>query len=169
MRLIFALLLMALAACSPPPRGHHVRMQAQIVINRPIAEVFAFAADPMNDTEWRNETRGFTASGPPALGTLYEEVIDTGIQDGFVMRTIVTGFEENRVIRAEGRDGRVFSAQRDFDPLGPNKTRIIYTVAADDHLVREITLLALDPDRAARHYTVIMYSYLDQLKRVLER
>ena len=166
MKPIALLALLVMSACAPT--GKLVRMQAQVEIDRPIEDVFAFASEPLNDTAWRAETEGFTSSGPAGPGVLYDEVINVGIQNGFEMHTRVTGYESPRLIRAESRDGRVFFAQRDFYALGPERTRVVYTVAADDHLIRSITILPLDAGFAGQFYQIVIRSYLDRLKTIME-
>ncbi len=46
-----------------------------IVINRPVATVFSFFADPANDGRWRTHVREVSAHGPMAVGTTIHQVV----------------------------------------------------------------------------------------------
>jgi Polyketide cyclase / dehydrase and lipid transport len=51
-----------------------IRIEQSVVIDRPLAEVFAFAADPANDPAWNEPivaTRLLTA-GPVGVGTIFQ-------------------------------------------------------------------------------------------------
>jgi uncharacterized membrane protein len=55
------------------------RMEASVVINRPIEEVFAFAADPCNDATWGSGVVEveMTSPGPLARGSTHRYVAQT--------------------------------------------------------------------------------------------
>jgi hypothetical protein len=59
------------------------RFGATIVIDRPIAEVFAFLADGENDKKFSSRVLEIekTTDGPPGLGTVYRSVVkDAGVK-----------------------------------------------------------------------------------------
>jgi uncharacterized protein YndB with AHSA1/START domain len=50
--------------------------QRSVRIGRPVGEVFAFFADPANETKWRgSQLKEFTAQGPIAVGTRIRQVV----------------------------------------------------------------------------------------------
>jgi len=50
--------------------------QRSVRIGRPVGEVFAFFADPANETKWRgSHLKEFTAQGPIAVGTRIRQVV----------------------------------------------------------------------------------------------
>ena len=46
-----------------------------VTIRRPIAEVFAFLANPMNDSRWRPAVKEISVQGPVAVGTVVRQVV----------------------------------------------------------------------------------------------
>jgi uncharacterized protein YndB with AHSA1/START domain len=52
------------------------RVEASVVINRPLDEVFAFASNPENHEQWGSAMSGVvkTSEGPLAVGTTYRGV-----------------------------------------------------------------------------------------------
>lgn len=51
------------------------RVRRTVVIQRPIAEVFAFLADAENDHQWRTGVTEITRVGEPGLGARYRQMI----------------------------------------------------------------------------------------------
>jgi len=53
------------------------RVEASVVIKRPIEEVFAFASNPENDMEWESDVSEVekTSEGPIGVGTTYRGVM----------------------------------------------------------------------------------------------
>jgi uncharacterized protein YndB with AHSA1/START domain len=50
--------------------------QRSVRIGRPVGEVFAFFADPANETKWRgSQLKEFAAQGPIAVGTRIRQVV----------------------------------------------------------------------------------------------
>jgi uncharacterized membrane protein len=53
------------------------RVEASVVINRPLEEVFAFASNPENDMQWESDVSDVeqTSEGPLSVGATYRGVI----------------------------------------------------------------------------------------------
>jgi uncharacterized membrane protein len=73
-----------------------VRVKSSVVINRPIGEVFAYAADYRHDPEWRAEVRElrYVSDGAVGPGT---QVIETSVLWGrrVVTESVLTAYEPN--------------------------------------------------------------------------
>lgn len=50
-----------------------VTMHQEIVVHRPVQEVFSFVSDGSNDPQWRAEEYRMDVSGPPQLGAQWVE------------------------------------------------------------------------------------------------
>ena len=163
-----------LTGCSVPRQTAPYRtifMQAQIDIHRPIEQVFAFAANPLNDGTWRPEVRDFTASGPLQAGTFYGEVIHIGLRNHYQTKAVVSQLTPPFLIRVKAAPGhdRTFVADRTFAPLSPGWTRVTYRAQADERVVYDLTFLPVGLDQAAAYYQWVMKQNLFRLKRILEQ
>jgi len=49
--------------------------QRSVVIDRSVEDVFAFFADPANDSRWRPSIKEIAAQGPPAVGAKIHQVV----------------------------------------------------------------------------------------------
>jgi len=64
-----------------------------IVVNRPIAEVFAFFTDPANDPLWRSHVKDIHAHGTPAVGEVIHQTIAGPMGRGIPADIEITGYE----------------------------------------------------------------------------
>jgi uncharacterized protein YndB with AHSA1/START domain len=68
--------------------------QRSIRIARPVNEVFAFFADPANESKWRgSHLKEFTAQGPIAVGTRIRQVVAGPMGRGIDADIEITGLE----------------------------------------------------------------------------
>lgn len=52
-----------------------------VTINKPVAEVFAYLADPANDPEWNDSIRALEVTGPLAVGTVVKQTVSGSFGD----------------------------------------------------------------------------------------
>jgi uncharacterized protein YndB with AHSA1/START domain len=104
------------------------RFRATAVIDKPVEEVFAFAADPENDPRWSSAVSKArrTSKSALGLGSRYEQVLR------FVGRRLevtfeVTGYEPNRTVEIGRFSGPLRSAvgRRTFESV-PGGTRVTF-------------------------------------------
>jgi len=105
-----------------------MRFQERAVIEKPVEEVFAFAADPENDPRWSSAVAKArrTSENSFGLGSRYEQVLR------FVGRRLevtfeVTGYELNRTVEIGRFSGPLRSAvgRRTFESV-PGGTRVTF-------------------------------------------
>jgi uncharacterized protein YndB with AHSA1/START domain len=72
------------------------KAQRSVRIARPVSEVFAFFADPANETTWRGASvREFTAQGPIAVGTRIRQVLSGPMGRSIDADIEITGLEQD--------------------------------------------------------------------------
>jgi len=93
-----------------------------IDINKPVAEVFAFAIDPNHSPKWIDSfAEEVTSTWPVALGTVYRNRGHSGGWNNYT----VTAFEANMVFELTAEDGS-YSVHYTFEEVGPNVTCLHY-------------------------------------------
>ncbi len=97
-----------------------IKIELSIVINRPVAEVFAFATNPANNVKWQEglvESR-MASSGPMGVGA---QVVDVRKFLGRDMdsKLEVTAFEPNKKFSEKVVSGPLkFEIMQTFEPSG---------------------------------------------------
>ena len=97
-----------------------IKIELSIVINRPVAEVFAFATNPANNVKWQEglvESR-MASSGPMGVGA---QVVDVRKFLGRDMdsKLEVTAFEPNKPFAEKVVSGPLkFEITQTFEPSG---------------------------------------------------
>jgi uncharacterized protein YndB with AHSA1/START domain len=127
------------------------RYEAEVVIDRPIEEVFAFLADGTNDRKFSPRVLEIakTTEGPPAAGTVYASTVkDAGVKTKREFR--ITEFEPPTRIRWTEISKNLVTAPEggyDLAPEGSGTRVTIYNVLQGNGLGKLIAPLAL---RSAR-------------------
>jgi uncharacterized protein YndB with AHSA1/START domain len=125
--------------------------RATVVIDRPIAEVFAFLADGENDPKFSPRVLEIakTTDGPPAVGTVYASTVkDAGMKTKRAFK--LTEFEPPTRIRWAETSKNLVTAPEggyDLEPDGSGTRVTIYNVLAGHGPGKLIAPLAL---RSAR-------------------
>jgi len=73
--------------------------QRTVVINRPIADVFAFFADAENDPKWRPAVKEIKREGPLGVGARYAQKVAGPGGRAVAADIEVTGYELNSSVR----------------------------------------------------------------------
>jgi uncharacterized protein YndB with AHSA1/START domain len=113
------------------------RFEGSAVIDRPIAEVFAFLADGENDPKFSPRVQEIrkTTEGPPGVGTRYESTVkDAGMTTKREFE--LTQFEEPSRIRWTERSKNLVTASEggyDLEPLGADKTKVTVFNVLEGH------------------------------------
>ena len=128
------------------------RFEGSAVIDRPVAEVFAFLADGENDPKFSPRVLEIakTTEGPSGVGTRYASTVkDAGMKTRREFE--LTAFEAPTRIRWTERSKNLVTASEggyDLEPLGDGKTKLtVFNVLEGRGFGRLIEGLAL---RAAR-------------------
>jgi hypothetical protein len=142
-----------------------MKVEESAVIERPVAEVFALAADPRNDPLWASvvaEARQ-TSEGPLGVGTTYAQVLRL-LGRRLEITFEVTGYETDRRVEIGRFSGRLRSTvgRRTFEPA-PGGTRVTFAGEGTSGLFFNLLepLVTAAAKRAARRD-------LANLKAVLE-
>ena len=78
------------------------RFETQVLINRPVFQVFRYVGDFNNDVHWRNvKNVGITSGDPIRAGSMVAMTRRIMGRNGFV-NSDVTDFERNRKIELKG-------------------------------------------------------------------
>ncbi|MDD3182097.1 MAG: SRPBCC family protein [Alphaproteobacteria bacterium] len=94
----------------------------EIEIDRPVAEVFAFAIDPRNSPKWIDSfEEEKTSAWPIAVGSVYSNRGKVGEWRDYT----VTAFEENKVFELTSADG-FYTVHYTFEETAANGTRMLY-------------------------------------------
>jgi hypothetical protein len=105
-----------------------MKVEESAVIERPVAEVFALAADPTNDPLWASVVAEATqtSEGPLGVGTTFEQVLRL-LGRRIEITFEVTEYEPNRRLHIGRFSGRLRSAvgRRTFEPA-PAGTRVTF-------------------------------------------
>jgi hypothetical protein len=140
-----------------------------IIINRPIDKVFEFAANPMNDEQWRSEVNGIDSDGGWEVGTTYREDSTLGLNPHFETITKMTELEyPKKMVVKTGNDRLHLRSERTFSALGDNKTKMTYKVQVDKTMPFIATKLPVPNFLVKFYYGQVMQGYLGDLKNILE-
>jgi uncharacterized membrane protein len=103
------------------------RFEHSVVISRPLEDVFAFAANPVNDPQWSSAVDVTQVSaGPLVIGTEFQQV------GRFLGRRVelslqVTAYDPNQRLRLKTTSGPIrFAGTRRFEPV-TGGTRVTFT------------------------------------------
>jgi len=113
------------------------RFEGSAVVDRPIAEVFAFLANGENDPKFSPRVQEIrkTTEGPPSVGTRYEsKVKDAGMTTKREFE--LTQLEEPSRIRWAERSKNLVTASEggyDLEPLGADKTKVTVFNVLEGH------------------------------------
>jgi uncharacterized protein YndB with AHSA1/START domain len=111
-----------------------------VQINRPIAEVFAFAIDPKNTPKWVNSiTLEETSEWPVKVGTIYR----SKNKKGDLSELLITTFEENKTFTMAKKDNNN-RVTYTFTPINPNLTKFEYVWVDNGELAESFIQALVD-------------------------
>lgn len=144
-------------------------VENSIVIDADIDTVFEFAANPLNDSEWRSEVNSMEATGPWEVGTVYYEDSHLGFNPHYITPTILKELEAPYLMVAETPEDNLFlQAKRSFDTLDDGKTSMTYRLEVDVRMPADATRFYLPQFFVEIYYNNVMRTYLWRLKNLLE-
>jgi uncharacterized protein YndB with AHSA1/START domain len=144
-------------------------VENSVVINAQVQDVFEFAANPLNDVQWRSEVNTMTASGPWEVGTIYYEDSRLGIRPHYVTPTVMTELEPpHRMVVETPEDNLYLKATRTFEPLDDGRTMMTYRLDVDLRMPVDVTGLYLPRFFVELYYNHVMRVYLSRLRYILE-
>jgi uncharacterized protein YndB with AHSA1/START domain len=138
-------------------------VEQSVTINCPVAEIFAYFADPNNIPRWRPdvlEVRG--ASSAIAPGATFEELVNFMGRKTFTMQ--VTSYQPNREVTIQAVAGPGVRPTQNFQ---------FETTAGGTHVsfrgdVRTSGLFRLMEPLMLSQFNKLWVGYLTNLKRILE-
>jgi uncharacterized membrane protein len=109
--------------------GKMARVEASVVINRPLEEVFAFASNPENDMQWESDVSDVeqTSEGPMGVGATYRGVIHF-LGQRLEWASEVTHFEPNERVHFKLAAGPLdLEESCTFEPVeGGTRVTVVY-------------------------------------------
>lgn len=163
-------LITALASSSALAQTATFEVEQSIVIDAAQEDVFCFAANPLNDAQWRSEVNEMTADGPWAEGTLYLEDSSLGSNPQYLTETFLQVLEfPTRMVVQTPQDSLFLRAERTFEAMENGKTRFTYHLTVDTRMPRAATGWSLPTWLVRWHYNNVMRRYQRALKQLLEQ
>ncbi|GAA4809667.1 SRPBCC family protein [Nocardioides caeni] len=147
-----------------------IRIERSVVINVPAREAFAYAADFLNDPQWRAEVTTMTVDGPRRIGAVYTEDSRLGLRPHWVTLTRLTVWEPDRHVVAETLPTSPYylRSERTFEELAPGRTRMTYLLEYDAAMADAVFGFPVPPILVELGYATIMQAYLGKLRLLLE-
>ncbi|GAA4361940.1 hypothetical protein GCM10023185_29350 [Hymenobacter saemangeumensis] len=154
------------------PTSPIITARRSIIINAPLAAVFAFAADLRNDAQWRAEVHGTELSTPQPLpgSVATEDAFLSAKVPHSIKRLLYLRYDDGQLMRCttEAGDPNWLSMERRFQRVGTQATRLEYALEFERKVVDEAMGFA-PPLWFLRWYTNwMMGRYLRKLKGLLE-
>ena len=140
------------------------KVQESVVINRPLADVFAFVSDPRNDSKWRRDVVAVrsTSNRPPAVGSTFTWVVKPPAGREDEMEIELAEYEPHRRVRIRAMSGAMRPELTYlFEPVGgaTRVTRAVDVRCGPRYMEREMRKIITKRNAA----------YVADLKAVLER
>lgn len=150
-------------------RARTFTVENTIAIDADIDTVFEFAANPLNDSQWRSEVNSMEATGPWEVGTVYYEDSHLGFNPHYMTPTILKELDYPHLMVAETPEDNLYlQAKRSFEELDDGNTLITYRLEVDVRMPADATRLYLPQFLVEIYYNNVMRGYLRQLKNILE-
>ncbi|GAB3046362.1 hypothetical protein GCM10027052_31410 [Parafrigoribacterium mesophilum] len=139
-------------------------VQRRIVIDRPADQVFAFFADPVNDSKWRSHVKEITALGPIKVGSSIHQIVEGPGHRGIPADMKVVAYEPYRLYAFEVTAGPVRPAgEFHFVPLGSG-TEVTFALHAELSGIKRLAM-----SRPVQRSMDGEMASLDRAKALLER
>jgi len=95
----------------------------EIIINKPVAEVFEFTTNPINTPSWIDcILQEKTNEWPPRIGTIYK---NHGNSDDWSVYS-VTKYEKYKEFELVKADSSTYHVNYSYIPISTNSTKLIY-------------------------------------------
>jgi len=144
-------------------------IENSIIIDADIETVFAFAADPLNDSQWRSEVNVMDADGPWEVGTVYYEDSRLGLNPHYITPTVLTDLESPYLMVVETPEDNLYlQAIRVFEELDDGRTLMTYRLEVDVRMPADASGFHFPQFLVEIYYSNVMRCYLRQLKNILE-
>lgn len=146
-----------------------VRVEKNIVINKPVKEVFDFITNGKNDPLWRSEVDKMDVKGPVELGTIWVEY-STFFKFFHTVTTtkIVELDAPYKAVFETVKDEVWLKSTRTFKELSNNKTMFNYVLEYDKKLLKKITPILPTTKSVEKSYGKIVDKYLLKVKELIE-
>ncbi|MFJ8621890.1 SRPBCC family protein [Kitasatospora sp. NPDC093550] len=117
--------------------------EAEVEVDRPVEEVFAYLADGRNDPEFSPRVLAITKTpdGPTAVGTVFRSTVkDAGLKTSREFR--ITGVEAPRTLRWSEQSKNLITAEGGYDlePLPDGRTRVRIFNVLEGHGLGKVLL-----------------------------
>ena len=142
-----------------------IQLQREIVIQRPLVEVFAFIADPANDRLWNTliVATEIASSGPVSVGTVFRHTVEFMGRRFTTTGRVIDYVPDGRAC-VETAGGPLRSTGCRVVEETPDGTRLIVTLQGE-----ALGIFKLGESMAARAAAQQLEAALVHLKAMLER
>lgn len=160
----------ALAAAAPatPAAAELITVERSVVVDVPVRRAFRYAADFLNDPEWRAEVNTMTVDGPRRIGAVYAEDSHLGLRPHWVTLTRLTVWQPRRRVVAETLPTSPYYLRsgRTFERISPRRTRMTYRLEYAPEMADAVFGIRVPPVLVEVGYSAIMASYLAKLRHL---
>lgn len=148
-----------------------IQTHGQIILQKNVADVFAFIANLENDSEWRKEINETKMNGPAQLGAMAKESSFLSKRvPANILELSCTQYHLNEHITYTTLPSSSFYLQstRKVEPLNEHSCRFIYEIKFDKAIVKHGLGFGLPSFLISLVAQKDMKTYLAKLKEVME-
>ena len=169
MKSLFVAFILFFGSATAQAQFQTFSVENSIIINADIETVFNFAANPVNDSQWRSEVNAMSATGPWEVGTIYYEDSRLGFNPHYITPTILIELDPTYTMLVETPEDNLYlQAKRTFEELADGSTRMTYRLEVDVRMPSDAAGFYVPPLLAKIYYDNVMSGYLWRLKSILE-
>jgi uncharacterized membrane protein len=138
--------------------------EREVVIERPVEDVYAFLANPENDLQWRTSVADISHSSGEGVGAVYKQGVKGPTGRRLDADIEITELRPNELIAFRTLDGPVTPTGRYELSRDGDATRVRFALEAELRGPKKILMGAIVQKAMTNEVNA-----LDNLKRVLER
>ena len=152
-----------------PQKKQLMKLEETVELSGSLEEVFAFAANPVNDHFWRNEVKKMELDGEFEVGSILTETAFLPLNPNFITVTEITELEHNKYIAVQTLEGDTyFRVERSFKET-QRGVSMTYKIEADIQMVKDILGFSMPLALAKIYYGTVLKLYVNNLKRFLKK
>ncbi len=152
-----------------PQKKQLMKLEESIELTGSLDEVFAFAANPVNDHFWRNEVKKMELDGDFEVGSVLTETACLPLNPNFITITEISELEHNKFIVVQTfENDTYFRVERRFKET-ENGVLMTYKIEADIQMVKDILGFSMPLALAKTYYGTVLKLYVNNLKRFIKK
>lgn len=138
--------------------------QHDVIIDRPVEDVFAFFSEPTNELQWRSQVKEISPEGPAAVGRRVHQVIRGPAGLGVPADVEVTGYEPPTRYAFRGVAGPVRPVGEFLFSAQGQATRVWFSLSVELTGIKKVLM-----SRAVQRAMDGEVKAIERAKDVLER